>query len=108
VTGAVILDEIWEVIEDRVSHPVEGSYTTHILNHRKGIDKVLEKVGEEATEFILAVKNMESSSISGEAADLFFHTLLALRAAGVHPSAVYAELESRRKPSQPSAGFSGE
>ena len=94
-----ILDEIWNVIEERASHPVEGSYTNHILTHRKGIDKVLEKVGEEATEFIIAVKNKDHTAITGEAADLIYHTLLALKAAGVEPSAVYSELESRRKPS---------
>jgi phosphoribosyl-ATP pyrophosphohydrolase len=99
VSSPAILDEIWEVIRDRADNPQEGSYTTHILTHRKGIDKVLEKVGEEATEFILAVKNREPEAIAGEAADLIFHTLLALKAAGVDSSAVYTELESRRKPS---------
>ncbi len=98
MTSALILDEIWSVIRDRAENPVEGSYTTRILTHRKGMDKALEKVGEESTEFILAVKNREHEAIIGEAADLFFHTLLALQAAGVDPSAVYAELESRRKP----------
>jgi len=107
VTGSAILDEIWEVIEDRASHPAEGSYTTHILTHRKGIDKALEKVGEEATEFILAVKNQDSASISAEAADLIYHTFLALKAAGIHPDAVYTELKARRKPSQASDGFRG-
>lgn len=97
MTSALILDELWSVISDRAAHPAEGSYTTHILTHRKGIDKALEKVGEESTEFILAVKNKEPQAIVGEAADLFFHTLLALQAAGVDLSAVYAELESRRK-----------
>lgn len=99
MNGSAILDEIWDVLSDRAEHPKEGSYTTSILTHRKGIDKVLEKVGEEATEFILAVKNKEHGPIAGEAADLIFHTLLALKAAGVDLSSVYAELESRRKPS---------
>lgn len=98
MTGSLILEELWEVIQNRAAHPVEGSYTTHILTHRKGVDKALEKVGEESTEFILAIKNKESPAIVSEAADLLFHTLLALKAAGVEPSAVYAELESRRKP----------
>lgn len=97
MTSALILDELWSVISDRAVHPAEGSYTTHILTHRKGIDKALEKVGEESTEFILAVKNKEPQAIVGEAADLFFHTLLALQASGVDLSAVCAELESRRK-----------
>jgi len=98
MTSSAILEELWDIIQDRTVHPVEGSYTTHILTHRKGIDKALEKVGEESTEFILAVKNKEPAAIASEAADLLFHTLLALKAAGVEPSAVYAELESRRKP----------
>lgn len=97
MTGPEILDEIWGVIEERAGCPTEGSYTTHILTHRKGVDKSLEKVGEEATEFILAVKSGDAGTISAEAADLVFHLLLALKAAGVDPSAVYAELESRRK-----------
>lgn len=99
MTSPIILDELWDVIEERAANPIEGSYTAHVLNHRKGIDKALEKVGEEATEFILAVKNKEHSAIIGEASDLIYHTLLALKAAGVHPSEVYAELETRRKPS---------
>ena len=107
MTGSAILDEIWEVIEDRASNPVEGSYTTHILTHRKGIDKALEKVGEEATEFILAVKSQNPTAISSEAADLIYHTFLALKAAGIHPDAVYTELEARRRPSQLAGGFSG-
>lgn len=98
MTGSAILEELWDVIQDRAAHPAEGSYTTHILTHRKGVDKALEKVGEESTEFILAVKNKESKAIICEAADLLYHTLLALKAAGVEPSAVYSELEARRKP----------
>ncbi len=98
MTGSAILEELWEIIEDRAANPVEGSYTTHILTHRKGVDKALEKVGEEAVEFIIAVKNKEPTAIAGEAADLLYHTLLALKGSGVSPSAVYAELESRRKP----------
>ena len=97
MVGPEIIDEVWGVISDRAENPVEGSYTTHILSHRKGIDKPLEKVGEEATEFILAIKNGDSQAIAGEAADLVFHMLLSLKAARVDLSALYAELELRRK-----------
>ncbi len=97
MVGPEILDEIWEVISEREISPAQGSYTTHILTHRKGVDKSLEKVGEETTEFILAVKSGDARAITGEAADLVFHLLLALKGAGVDPSAVYAELESRRR-----------
>lgn len=99
MSNSAILDEIWDVITDRAENPKKESYTTTILTHRKGVDKALEKVGEEATEFILAVKNKDPALISCEAADLFFHIFLALKAAGVTPDMVYSELESRRKPS---------
>ncbi|KAF5082412.1 phosphoribosyl-ATP diphosphatase [Methanospirillum sp. J.3.6.1-F.2.7.3] len=93
---AEILDEIWEVIEDRAINPSEDSYTTRILTHRKGIDKSLEKVGEECSEFIIAVKNGEKSRITEEAADVIFHLMLALKRADIHVQAVWDELNSRR------------
>ena len=52
-----ILAEIWDVICSRADHPTPDSYTSRLLTDKKGIDKVLEKVGEESCEFILAVKN---------------------------------------------------
>jgi len=92
-----IIAELWDVICDRADHPKEGSYTTSLFTDKKGIDKVLEKVGEESTEFILAVKNGVSSRTESEAADLLFHLLVALRAADVDLAEVMAELEHRRK-----------
>ncbi|MDD1695050.1 MAG: phosphoribosyl-ATP diphosphatase [Methanoregula sp.] len=92
-----IIAELWTVICDRADNPKEGSYTTRLMTDEKGIDKVLEKVGEESTEFILAVKNNVPERTASEAADLLFHMLVALRAAGVDLSDVMAELEHRRK-----------
>jgi phosphoribosyl-ATP pyrophosphohydrolase len=92
-----VIAEIWAVICDRAEHPKDDSYTTRLLTDEKGIDKVLEKVGEESTEFILAVKNGVSGRTASEAADLIFHMLVALRAAGVDLSDVMGELEHRRK-----------
>ena len=91
------LDELWAVIEDRALHPKEGSYVCSLLTHRKGIDKPLEKVGEEATEFVLAVKNGDPERIANEAADLFFHVLVALRASGVDLADVLSVLDERRQ-----------
>jgi phosphoribosyl-ATP pyrophosphohydrolase len=54
-----VLNEVYDVIRDRKLNPVEGSYVCSLLNHRKGINKILEKVGEEAIETILAVKEKE-------------------------------------------------
>ena len=92
-----VIANLWNVINDRVENPPEKSYVIDILNHRKGIDKALEKVGEEATEFILAVKNDDYERKVSEAADLFFHIMLALRAADVEIDDVLDELEARGK-----------
>jgi phosphoribosyl-ATP pyrophosphohydrolase len=92
-----VIRELWEVICERAAHPTEGSYTSRLLTDKKGIDKVLEKVGEESTEFILAVKNGVPERTTEEAADLFFHILVALRAADVDLQDVIDELERRRK-----------
>jgi phosphoribosyl-ATP pyrophosphohydrolase len=91
------LDELWKVIDDRYNNPGPGSYVSGLATHPKGIDKALEKVGEEATEFILAVKNREKVRIIEEAADLQFHLMVALRGAGVEFSEVLSELAARKK-----------
>jgi len=96
-TDPSIIKEIWNVINERAEHPSEQSYTSRLLTDKKGIDRVLEKVGEEATEFILAVKNGVPERTSEEAADLLFHMLVALRAADVDLADVFFELEHRRK-----------
>ena len=92
-----IVRELWAIICERAAHPTPDSYTSRLLRDEKGIDKILEKVGEESTEFILAVKNGVPSRTVEEAADLLFHILVALRAADVDLASVIRELENRRK-----------
>jgi phosphoribosyl-ATP pyrophosphohydrolase len=92
-----IISEIWSVILERAEKPSEESYTSRLLRDGKGIDKVLEKVGEESTEFIIAAKNGVHERTIEEASDLIFHLLVALRAAGVDLTDVMQELERRRK-----------
>jgi len=92
-----IISEIWTVIQERAKAPSRESYTSRLLTDPKGVDKVLEKVGEESTEFILAVKNGVKERTVEEASDLIFHLLVALRAAGIDLSEVMRELEKRRK-----------
>ena len=92
-----VLSELWEIIGDRVANPREGSYISSLLRDRKGIDRVLEKIGEESTEYIIAVKNGRKEDIVMEAADLQFHLLVSLKAAGIEFSEVLGELESRRR-----------
>jgi phosphoribosyl-ATP pyrophosphohydrolase len=92
-----VIAELWKVICERAAYPNEGSYTSRLLRDGKGIDKVLEKVGEESTEFILAVKNGVAERTAEEAADLMFHILVALKAADIDLASVMQELEKRRK-----------
>ncbi|ABN57705.1 MULTISPECIES: phosphoribosyl-ATP diphosphatase [Methanoculleus] len=92
-----ILEEVWQVIQERAEHPSAGSYVSSVLTHRKGIDKSLEKVGEEAVEFILAAKNQVPERTVSEAADLLFHLLVALQASGTDVGDVLDELAARRK-----------
>ena len=92
-----IITEIWDVINERAEHPSEQSYTSRLLSDEKGIDRALEKVSEEATEFILAVKNGVPERTKEEAADLIFHLLVVLRAADIDLADVLTELKSRRR-----------
>jgi phosphoribosyl-ATP pyrophosphohydrolase len=92
-----VIAEIWGVICQRSNHPDPESYTSRLLNDKKGIDKVLEKVGEESTEFIIAVKNGVAERTVEETSDLLFHLLVALRAANIDLADVMQELERRRK-----------
>jgi phosphoribosyl-ATP pyrophosphohydrolase len=92
-----IIAEIWTVISERAKNPTQESYTSRLLGDDKGIDKVLEKVGEESTEFIIAAKNGVKVRTVQEASDLIFHLLVALRAADIDLSDVMEELQKRRK-----------
>jgi phosphoribosyl-ATP pyrophosphohydrolase len=92
-----ILEELWDVIRDRAVNPTDESYVSRILTHRKGVDKALEKVGEECTEFLLAAKNPSYERKVSETSDLLFHILIALKALDVELDDIFKELESRRK-----------
>ena len=92
-----VLDELWRVITDRFANPKGGSYVSGLVSGEKGSDRALEKVGEETTEFIIAVKNGDHQDIVSEAADLQFHILIALKAAGVEFTEVLDELGRRRR-----------
>ncbi len=94
-SGSDILDKVYAVIEDRKANPKDNSYVARLLSG--GRDKILKKIGEEASELVIAAKNGSGEQIIHEAADLWFHTLVALAEAGVRPEDVYCELKKRRK-----------
>nr|WP_229774162.1 phosphoribosyl-ATP diphosphatase [Halocalculus aciditolerans] len=88
--------ELFDVIEDRKANLPEGSYTTSLFTHEKGVNAVLEKVGEEATEVILAAKDGEDAELAAESADLVYHLLVTLSMADVDVDDLLDELARRR------------
>ena len=87
-----------EVIEARKAGDPDKSYVARLFH--KGTDAILKKIGEEATETVMAAKDGDPQKIVYEVADLWFHCMLALSAFGLKPADVLAELERR-------AGVSG-
>jgi phosphoribosyl-ATP pyrophosphohydrolase len=88
-----ILQALYEVILSRRGAAPDSSYTASLM--QKGIDKVLKKLGEEATELVIAGKGGVREEIVYEAADLFFHTLVLLGYHDIPLDDVYAELRRR-------------
>ena len=88
-----VLERLAEVIERRKSADPASSYVARL--YAKGEDAVLKKVGEEATEFVLAAKGGERAQLVYEAADLWFHCLVALAAHDIRPAEVLQELARR-------------
>jgi len=86
--------DIFKIIKDRIANPKEGSYVCYLLD--KGLDKTLKKIGEEATEVVIAAKNTKEELVY-EMADLWFHSLVLLAQAGLSPDEVYKELRRRHK-----------
>ena len=93
-TGPRILDELFAVIKDRQQELPEGSYTAKLL--QQGVPRVAQKVIEEAGEAAIAATQGNNDNLPGEVADLLYHTLVLLAAAGLSPQAVWEELRSRR------------
>ncbi|MBA4177244.1 MAG: phosphoribosyl-ATP diphosphatase [Leptothrix sp. (in: Bacteria)] len=91
--GNDTLARLAEVIESRRGQAADKSYVARLFS--KGNDAILKKVGEEATEVVMAAKDGDRRRIVGEVADLWFHTLVALAAYGLKPADVLAELERR-------------
>ena len=89
-----VLQELYSVIEKRKEERPEGSYTTYLFN--SGLDKILKKVGEEATETIVAAKNPETGRLISETGDLIYHLLVLLVERGVTLDEIRHELRERR------------
>ncbi|SFB80953.1 phosphoribosyl-ATP pyrophosphatase [Halobiforma haloterrestris] len=90
------LEDLFAVIEDRKETLPEDSYTASLFTHEKGENAVLEKLGEESTELVLAAKDDDHEEIAYEAADIVYHLLVLLSMKDMDLEDLEAELEARR------------
>lgn len=88
-----VLEDVYSIILDRKEHPKEGSYTNYLFD--KGIDKILKKVGEEATEIVIAAKNPDPEEIKYEISDFLYHMMVLMAEKGVTWEEITQELSQR-------------
>ena len=88
-----VFENVYAVIMDRKEHPKEGSYTNYLFD--KGIDKILKKVGEEATEIVIAAKNPNPEEIKYEISDFLYHVMVLMAEKGVTWEDITKELAQR-------------
>ena len=89
-----VLLEDYKIIMDRKVNPKEGSYTNYLFD--KGIDKILKKCGEEATEIVIAAKNPDSEELKYEIADFLYHMMVLMAECDIDWSDITKELVNRR------------
>jgi len=89
------LNDLYQLILDRKTHPKPGSYTNSLFD--SGLPRMAQKVGEEATEVIVAALAQENARLVEEIADLTYHILVLMAAKGLTPAEVLAELEKRHR-----------
>jgi phosphoribosyl-ATP pyrophosphohydrolase/phosphoribosyl-AMP cyclohydrolase len=94
-TAAEVSRELWDVIGQRLADRPEGSYVAKLA--AGGLDRFAKKIGEEATEVVIAAKNRDPAELTREMADLWFHCYLLLARAGLRPEDIWDELARRRR-----------
>lgn len=95
ICGSTILEEVYEIILDRKHNRVPGAYTSYLFD--KGLDTILQKLGEESTEILIAAKNRKRDEVIKESADVMYHLMVLLTAEGIDVREVFGELASRKK-----------
>ena len=88
-----VFEQVFDVIKDRKIHPKEGSYTNYLFD--KGIDKILKKLGEEATEIIIAAKNPNANEVKYEISDFLYHMMVLMAEKNVTWEEITTELAQR-------------
>ena len=84
---------LYRLLEERRDQRPEGSYTTYLFE--KGLDKILKKVGEEATEIVIAAKNPNPNEIKYEIADFLYHMMVLMAQKGIGWEEITEELSKR-------------
>ena len=92
--NGAILDSLFEVIEERSGGDPESSHTARLF--ARGLDKIAQKVGEEAVETVVEAARERRAGVIDESADLLYHLLVLWAASGVQPTEVWAALEGRK------------
>ena len=88
-----VFEQVFDVIKDRKVHPKEGSYTNYLFD--KGVDKILKKLGEEATEIVIAAKNPNANEVKYEISDFLYHMMVLMAEKNVTWEEITAELAKR-------------
>ncbi|MCM1145104.1 MAG: bifunctional phosphoribosyl-AMP cyclohydrolase/phosphoribosyl-ATP diphosphatase HisIE [Blautia sp.] len=88
-----VFEQVFGVIQDRKLHPKEGSYTNYLFD--KGLDKILKKLGEEATEIVIAAKNPNPNEIKYEISDFLYHMMVLMAQKGITWEEITSELARR-------------
>ena len=91
-----VMEELFAVIEDRKATLPKDSYTASLFTHEKGENAVLEKLGEETTELVLAAKDDDHEEVAHEAADIIYHLLVLFSMQDMDLADLRAELTDRR------------
>lgn len=94
VPSGCVLEQLYKVIEERRGEDPESSHTAKLFD--RGIDKIAQKVGEEATETVIEAVRERREGVIDESADLLYHLLVLWAASGVKPKHVWAALEGRK------------
>lgn len=88
-----VFEDVYNVILDRKQNPKEGSYTNYLFD--KGIDKILKKVGEEATEIVIAAKNPDPQEVKYEISDFLYHVMVLMAEKNISWKEITKELSRR-------------
>jgi phosphoribosyl-ATP pyrophosphohydrolase len=93
-----MIEELYKIIGDRMKKMPQNSYVASLAT--QGSDRIIQKIGEEATEVVIAAKNKDRKQIIYEVADLWFHSLILLASFKISPRDIYMELRKRNRSSK--------